>query len=109
MPKTKSLRFEIAPFEVSDRTKPGEQLMNTKALQKIALLVALLVAPMMNQAFGQAVPVDPKLTVSATMDGGTAKTGNTWYEVGVNTAAPATGLKTGIVAGQTDPLSDYLF
>lgn len=42
------------------------------------------------------------------MDGGTAKTGNTWYEVGVNTAAPTTGIKTGIVAGQADALSSYL-
>jgi hypothetical protein len=42
------------------------------------------------------------------MDGGTAKTGNTWYELGVNTAAPTTGLKTGIVAAQADPLSTYL-
>lgn len=58
---------------------------------------------------GAAVLVDPKLTVTATMDGGTAKTGNTWYEVGVNTAAATSGVKTGLVAGQADALSSYLF
>ena len=31
-----------------------------------------------------------------------------WYELGVNTAAPTTGIKTGLVTGQTDPLSTYL-
>ena len=56
-----------------------------------------------------AVPVDPKTTVTATMDGGIAKTGNTWYELGVNIAAATTGLKTGLVVGQTDPLSTFLF
>jgi autotransporter-associated beta strand protein len=33
--------------------------------------------------------------LTATMDGGTAKTGNTWYEVGTNPAAPSTGLPMG--------------
>jgi uncharacterized protein (TIGR03118 family) len=42
------------------------------------------------------------------MDGGTAKTGNVWYEVGVNTAALTTGLKTGLVTSQTDTNSTYL-
>ncbi len=42
------------------------------------------------------------------MDGGTAKTGNTWYEVGVNTAAPTSGIRTGLVSGQADSLSSYL-
>lgn len=83
--------------------------MNTKAMRRTALVAALLATPLTTSVFGAAVAVDPKTTVTATMDGGTAKTGNTWYEVGVNTAAPATGLRTGIVAGQADPLSDYLF
>jgi Bacterial lectin len=34
-------------------------------------------------------------TVTATMDGGSAKTGNTFYEKGVSTANPATGLPNG--------------
>ncbi|MDB5354839.1 MAG: hypothetical protein JWN24_1292 [Phycisphaerales bacterium] len=33
--------------------------------------------------------------VTATMDGGTAKTGNTFYELGVNTGSSATGLPAG--------------
>ena len=45
--------------------------------------------------------------VTATMDGGTAKTGNTWYEVGYNAAAPATGVPTGFFFGQTDPTSSF--
>jgi hypothetical protein len=83
--------------------------MNTKVMSRTVLVIALLAVPIANRAFAAAVGVDPKGTVTATMDGGTAKTGNTWYELGVNTANPATGLKTGIVAGQTDPLSSYLF
>src|SRR5207248_10505825 len=33
--------------------------------------------------------------ISATMDGGTARTGNTWYERGFNTASPNSGLPMG--------------
>lgn len=83
--------------------------MNSKAMRRTTLIAALLAAPLINQTFGAAIAVDPKTTITATMDGGTAKSGNTWYEVGVNTASPSTGLRTGLVAGQFDPLSDYLF
>jgi hypothetical protein len=42
--------------------------------------------------------------VTATMDDGAAKTGNTWYERGLNTAAPTTGLPMNLVAAaQDDP------
>src|SRR4051812_18820089 len=45
-----------------------------------------------------------KATISATMDGGTAKTGSTWYEVGENTAATTTGLPMGTtLASASDP------
>jgi len=71
--------------------------------------MGLLAAPLTDRAFAAAVPIDPRIAITATMDGGTAETGNTWYEVGVNTAAPATGIRTGIIVGQTDPLSTYLF
>jgi hypothetical protein len=76
---------------------------------KTMVLRALVFAAAAVSARAGAVPVDPATTVTATMDGGTAKTGNTWYEVGVNLAAAATGIKTGIVTGQADPLSTYLF
>jgi len=33
--------------------------------------------------------------ITATMDAGTARTGNTWYQVGFNAAAPTTGLPMG--------------
>jgi len=33
--------------------------------------------------------------ITATMDGGTARTGNTWYERGFNTASPLSGLPMG--------------
>jgi hypothetical protein len=36
-------------------------------------------------------------SITATMDSGTAKTGGTWYQTGYNTAAPTTGLPTGVV------------
>jgi hypothetical protein len=42
------------------------------------------------------------------MDGSTTKSGDTWYEVGLNPASPTHGVTTGIVAAQSDPLSTYL-
>ncbi len=84
--------------------------MNTfRILSQACLASALAPVLLGSAAHAAAVPIDPRTVITATMDGGTAKTGNTWYEVGANTAAPATGLKTGLVAGQTDPLSTYLF
>lgn len=74
---------------------------STRILSALPLLAA-------TGAWAAALPVDPRTTVTATMDGGTAKTGNTWYEIGVNAAAPTTGVRTGLVAGQTDPLSTFL-
>jgi hypothetical protein len=76
---------------------------------KTALMIAVPAVLLANNASGAAVGIDPKTAVTASMDGGTAKTGNTWYEVGVNTAAATTGFKTGLVSGQNDPLSSYLF
>jgi autotransporter-associated beta strand protein len=55
-----------------------------------------LAASSYNQAM--VVPVgatDIPGSVTASMDGGTAKTGNTWYAVGQNTASPTTGLPMG--------------
>src|SRR5687767_868096 len=41
--------------------------------------------------------------VTATMDGGTAKTGNTWYERGLNPASLTSGLLMGVpFAAQDD-------
>ena len=83
---------------------------NKKLLSQVAVTAAILILPTVGHVQGAAVPVDPKTTVTATMDGGTAKTGNTWYEKGVNAAAPTSGITVGqIVSGQTDPLSSYLF
>jgi hypothetical protein len=43
--------------------------------------------------------------VTATMDNGTARTGNAWYERGFNAAAPTTGLPSGgvVTASEADP------
>ncbi len=41
--------------------------------------------------------------ITATMDGGTSKGGNTWYQVGQNAAAPTTGLPMGTSFTVTDP------
>ena len=81
-----------------------------KSLQitlNVAFVYALVLLPSLNSALGQGLLVDPRTAVTATMDGGAAKTGNTWYEVGVNVAAPTTGLPTGLVSGQTDTNSSY--
>ena len=54
-----------------------------------------------------AIPVAPTNTVSASMDNGVLKTGNSWYELGVNTAAPTTGIDW--LGHRPDrPLSTYL-
>ncbi|MFO0809977.1 MAG: autotransporter-associated beta strand repeat-containing protein [Gemmataceae bacterium] len=46
--------------------------------------------------------------ITATMDGGTTLGGNTWYELGQNTAAPTTGLPMGqTVASLADPSIMY--
>ncbi len=42
------------------------------------------------------------------MDYGIGKANNTWYEVGVNPAAPTTGLRTGLVSSEADTNSTYL-
>ncbi|HEY7117040.1 MAG TPA: PEP-CTERM sorting domain-containing protein [Tepidisphaeraceae bacterium] len=63
--------------------------------------------PIPVSGFNQDIIVDtgaaaPQNVVTATMDDGTVQTGglftgNTWYQVGYNTAAPATGLPAGVV------------
>jgi len=81
-----------------------------QGLRVTALMAALLALPLAQHAFAAATinGVSVAGTVTATMDGGTAKTGNTWYERGVNSASNITGLVTGLIAGQADPLSTYL-
>lgn len=82
-----------------------------KRLRRIPVSARILSALPLAAATGAlaaALPIDPRTAVTATMDGGTARTGNTWYEIGVNAAAPSTGVRTGVVAGQTDPLSTFL-
>ncbi|HEV8543144.1 MAG TPA: TIGR03118 family protein [Verrucomicrobiae bacterium] len=75
----------------------------------VPALVGLLAFLCSARPFAAAVPGDPKTTVTATMDGGVTKAGNTWYEIGVDTAAPTSGIKVGFVTGQSDPQSTYLF
>jgi len=48
-------------------------------------------------------------SVTATMDGGTAKTGNTWYEKGFNAAAPTTGLPSAYFNPEFDATSSFYF
>jgi hypothetical protein len=84
--------------------------MNTSTLMRIPAVVAGLLAVLSAYQANAAaiVGIDPKTTITATMDGGVAKTGNTWYELGVNGASNTTGLATGIINSGTDPLSTYL-
>jgi len=47
--------------------------------------------------------------ITASMDGGVAKTGNTWYQIGTNTAAPTTGLPgPGPVTSLANATTSYL-
>ena len=82
---------------------------NLRQFKKLAIFAAVAALPTGSVCLGAAFPIDPKLAVTATMDGGIAETGNTWYEVGVNPDAPATGLRTGLINRESDPLSTYLF
>jgi hypothetical protein len=90
-------------------------------------VVALLAAPALATAqvytpipltagsFNQDVVIDAGATpsgtpanynnfITATMDNGTAKTGNTWYQIGQNTSAPTTGIPMGTTfASQGNP------
>jgi hypothetical protein len=98
----------------TDKSNNGLQetteMKNIPCLRRSALMAALLVLSLTHNTFGAAiVGIDPKTTITATMDGGTAKTGNTWYERGVNSASNTTGLVTGLINGDTDPLSTFLF
>jgi uncharacterized protein (TIGR03118 family) len=79
----------------------------TRITTQVALVSALGVLASLTSTFGQVFLVDPRTAVTATMDGGTAKTGNTWYELGAYAAEPTTGLKTGLVTSQTDTNSTY--
>jgi len=81
---------------------------NTLRISKIAGLAAVLFAAVQTVSFGAAITgVNLTNTITASMDGGTAKNGNTWYELGVNAGASTTGIKTGFISGQSDPLSSY--
>lgn len=76
---------------------------------KIAASAAAAIALLSLNTYGQAIlGVNLTNTITASMDGGTAKNGATWYEQGINAAAPATGIQLGIVPAEWDPLSLYL-
>jgi hypothetical protein len=82
---------------------------NTLRISKAVVLAAVIGTALQTLTFGAAITgVNPTNTITATMDNGILRTANTWYELGVNSAAPTTGLRTGLITGQTDPLSSYL-
>jgi len=58
----------------------------------------------------QSSPVPLSAAVNATMDGGTNKNGNTWYERGYHAAAPTTGVPVAgsTLAGTNDANHSYL-
>ncbi len=84
--------------------------MKLKRLLRRTVLTAgaMLAVSLPNAGLGAALPIDPRTTVSATMDYGIGKENNTWYEVGVNSAAPTTGLQTGLVSSEADASSSYI-
>jgi hypothetical protein len=47
-------------------------------------------------------------SVTATFDGGTARTGNSLYERGQNAAAPTTGVPSGTIVSEQDPQTSYV-
>lgn len=95
----------------------------------VALLVAALNGPVARAAYVpipltpgsfshdfvvEATAVDDATThygnaITASMDGGAAKTGNSWYQLGKNTAAATTGLPgPGAVVSLADTTTSYL-
>ncbi|MFO1501174.1 MAG: hypothetical protein U1G07_22755 [Verrucomicrobiota bacterium] len=48
---------------------------NRQLLGRTGLLAVLASMPLVSNVMGAAVPVDPKSTITASMDGGAAKTG----------------------------------
>jgi len=82
---------------------------NTLRLAKTAALAALLSAALTSSTLGAAITgVNLTNTITASMDGGASKSGDTWYELGVNATNLTSGIKTGLIPGQIDPLSNYL-
>lgn len=82
---------------------------NTLRLAKTAALAALLSAAVTSSTLGAAITgVNLTNTITASMDGGLSKSGDTWYELGVNATNLTSGIKTGLIPGQIDPLSTYL-
>jgi uncharacterized protein (TIGR03118 family) len=81
--------------------------------KKMALACALAALLSSSKALAAVVLVNPATAVTATMDNGTTRnsssslSGNTWYEVGVNSGHPTNGLPTGTVTSQSDALSTY--
>jgi hypothetical protein len=83
---------------------------NMHRVIQTTVMAALMTAAFTPQTFGAGIGgINPTNTITASMDNGILRTGNTWYELGVNSTAPTNGLKLGVVTGQTDPLSTYLF
>ena len=46
--------------------------------------------------------------ITATMDGGTAKNGGVWYQQGLNSAAPTTGLPVGVAVSASDATTSFV-
>jgi len=82
--------------------------MNKNHVMRNAAIASALLLALFGSKANAAGPFVDLSTITATMDGGTAKNGNTWYDVGVNTSSNTTGLVTGLISGQSDPLSTYL-
>jgi len=47
-------------------------------------------------------------SITASMDGGTGKGGNTWFQMGLDTAAPTIGLPGGLFTSQSNSATEYL-
>lgn len=80
-------------------------------MKKHVLLVAIGAASLslgVNRAGAANLPPPSGNPITATMDGGTALGGDTWYQIGVNTAAPTTGLPTGTITSKTTSTISYV-
>lgn len=85
-------------------------MMKPAQVLQVVILAGALAFSFANNTLGGVVGgVNLTNTITGSMDGGVTKVGNTWYERGANFTNLASGIQLGLVSGQLDPFSDYLF
>ncbi|HZL34228.1 MAG TPA: PEP-CTERM sorting domain-containing protein [Tepidisphaeraceae bacterium] len=107
----------LVGFSGGDGGATSTQTISNFAFHSIAPTASpLAFSPIRTTGYNQDIvvektlPGNAKAAVTGTMDNGIgSKTGDTWYEKGLNTAAPTSGLPGGTVVSQDDPTHTFQF